>query len=132
MMSHEATLGRNSRSVSIAREVVLHKLRCDTKLYPLMLEKKFPHVLEKIVTLWESSAGEEYLNDLLKPSYSGGRYERAGFPSQAWDEIYNLLVLYQKRRTNRAAGEDNETELNSFSLFESFLNMLGKDKDGRG
>jgi len=76
------------------REIVLQTLKCLPNEYPYILEEEFPHVLEKIVQLWNSPVGEVYLVDLLNPNYSGGRFYRHGFPVKAWHEI--LLLLYKK------------------------------------
>jgi len=63
-----------------------------------MLGEKFPHILEKIVQLWNSPDGEAYLADLLRPTYSGGRFDRVGFPEKVWQEILRLNELYMKPR----------------------------------
>lgn len=82
----------------ISRETVLRILKCSPNQYPQMLEEKFPHVLEKIVNLWDSPEGDSYLADLLQPNgRGGGRFDRDGFPDKAWDEILQLKVLYSKR-----------------------------------
>jgi len=78
----------------VGRETVLQILKCSPNLYPRILEERYPHVLEKIVQLWGSPDGEYYLADLLNPSYSGGRFNRRGFPVDAWKEI--LLLFYNK------------------------------------
>ncbi len=80
----------------INRETVLQTLGCSPNQYPQMLEEKFPHVLKKIVELWNSPDGEAYITDLLNPTRSGGRFDRDGFPEKAWQEIFNLKQLYDK------------------------------------
>jgi hypothetical protein len=83
----------------INREIVHKIVHCNTKQYPQVLEQKFPHVLEKIVTLWDSSEEEDYLNDLLQTNgRGGGRFDRDGFPEDAWDEILNLKMLHDSHR----------------------------------
>jgi hypothetical protein len=60
-----------------------------------LLEAKFPHILEKIVRLWNSTEAEHYFTDLLQPNgRGGGRMDRDGFPEKAWQEILQLKVLY--------------------------------------
>lgn len=86
----------------INRETVLQTLKCFPNQYPHILEEKFPHVLEKIVQLWNSPDGEAYLADLLHPTYSGGRFDRSGFPEKAWQEILRLQELYKKPRPKLA------------------------------
>jgi hypothetical protein len=82
----------------VSKEVVLQTLKCLPNQYPQKLEEKYPHVLEKIVQLWNSPDGEAYFADLLHPNYSGGRFDRAGFPAKVWQEILRLNELYRKPR----------------------------------
>jgi hypothetical protein len=83
----------------MSRETVLYTLQCGTNQYPRLLEEKFPHILEKIVKLWNSPQGETYFADLLQPNgRGGGRFDRDGFPEQAWEEILQLKLLYDKPR----------------------------------
>lgn len=80
-----------------SRETVLQTLKCSPIDYPVLLAEKFPHVLEKIVKLWDSPEVEPYFADLLQPSgRGGGRMDRAGFPDRVWDEILHLKVLHDK------------------------------------
>ena len=79
------------------REVVLHTLKCSPYQYPHILDERFPHVLEKLVTLWHSSEVGPYIADLLHPTRSGGRFDRQGFPDQAWNEILQLQMLHGKQ-----------------------------------
>ena len=86
----------------ISKEKVQQTLKCLPHQYPHTLEEKFPHVLEKIVQLWNSPHGETYFSDLLHPNYSGGRFDRSGFPERAWQEILRLSELYRKPRPKSA------------------------------
>lgn len=84
----------------VSRETILQTLKCLPNQYPQLLDEKFPHVLEKIVELWNSPDGEDYLHDLLQPNgRGGGRFDRHGFPEKVWWEIYSLNELYKKPRT---------------------------------
>lgn len=86
----------------ISREAVLQTLKCSPNQYPQLLEERFPHVLEKIVELWNSHEGETYFTDLLQPGgRGGGRFDRDGFPEKAWNEILALKVLYHQPRPKR-------------------------------
>ncbi len=90
---------RVNRKLVISRELVLQTLKCPPNMYPRILEERFPHVLEKIVQLWNSPDGEAYFTDLLQPNgRGGGRMDRDGFPENAWQEIFQLLQLYRKPR----------------------------------
>lgn len=85
-----------------SRETILQTLKCLPNQYPKILEEKYPHILEKIVQLWNSPDGEAYLADLLQPTISGGRFDRAGFPENVWQEILRLNELYMKPRPKSA------------------------------
>jgi hypothetical protein len=83
----------------INKEEVLHILRGHPIQYPKVLEEKFPHILKKIIQLWNNPEGGLYLADLLQPNgRSGGRMERDGFPENAWQEIFQLQQIYAKPR----------------------------------
>ena len=87
----------------ISKEAVTQTLGCNPNQYPQILNDKFPHILEKIVKLWNSPDGESYLADLLQPNgRGGGRMDRDGFPEGAWQEIFQLKVLYSKPRPKPA------------------------------
>lgn len=84
----------------ISREAVLSTLQCSPNQYPQLLEERFPHVLERIVKLWNSPEAETYFADLLQPNgRGGGRFDRDGFPEKAWQEIFQLKVLHAKPRS---------------------------------
>jgi len=84
----------------VDKETVLKTLNCLPNQYPEMLGEKFPHIMEKIVKLWNSPEGEPYFADLLQPNgRGGGRFDRHGFPEKVWWELYRLYELYKKPRT---------------------------------
>lgn len=75
----------------IDRGMVMETLGCVPKIYPRVLEERFPHVLNKIVELWDSPLCQPYFTDLLQQSgRGGGRVNRDGFPDDAWQEIFQL------------------------------------------
>lgn len=80
-------------------EIVLQILKCSKDQYPRLLAEQFPHVLEKIVVMWNSPDFPAYIADLMQSNgRSGGRLDRDGFPKNAWQEIYNLAELHKKSR----------------------------------
>ena len=84
----------------ISEERVLLTLKCSRDQYPRVLEKRFPHVLEKMVALWNSPDFSVYVADLLQTNgRSGGRLDRDGFPKDAWQEIYKLAQLNKATRS---------------------------------
>lgn len=79
----------------INRDDVLHTLKCSPSQYPQMLDERFPHILENIVKLWDSPDAEPYIAELLRPNF--GRFDRDGFPDEAWQEILHLHILHSKQ-----------------------------------
>lgn len=83
----------------IKEEVILHTLKCSRAQFPSVLAAKFPHVLEKIIALWNLPGCSAYLADLLQSNgRGGGRLDRDGFPNDAWQEIYKLAELHKTSR----------------------------------
>jgi hypothetical protein len=124
-------LVRQHSKVAINKEFVIQTLQCNPKNYPQMLEEKYPHVLERIIKLWNKSSGEDYLNDLLKPTYSGGRHQREGFPEKAWDEIFFLLTLYKRPRPKPALEEQDTSSDREYKLFGFLPNPFANSKAKR-
>ena len=54
------------------------------------LEKTFPHILEKIQTLWGYPEMELYFARLAIDD----RGHRAGFPADVWDDLLMLMQLH--------------------------------------
>jgi hypothetical protein len=89
----------NNGGEMVTRQFVEKTLKCEAGQYPSLLEQRFPHVLEKIVKLWHSRDAEPYFNDLLLTNgQGGGRFGRDGFPDNAWQEILELKMHYDKCR----------------------------------
>ena len=83
----------------INKSVVMQTIKCNPDQYPQTLGDRFPHILEKIVLLWNSPEADAYFADLLQPNgRGGGRMDRDGFPETAWQEILHLRLLYTKSR----------------------------------
>ena len=80
----------------VDKDTALRVLKCGTD-YPQVLHDQFPHVLEKIVSMWGSPGFGAYVTDLLQSSgSSGGRIDRHGFPKAARQEILRLAELHRK------------------------------------
>lgn len=80
----------------ITEDVVLRTLRCSKEQYPRTLEKDFPHVLEKVVALWNSPDFPSFMADLMQTNgRSGGRLDRDGFPKHVWHELYKLTESHK-------------------------------------
>lgn len=91
MVDRKAVFNRTETNVVLSREFVQDKLKCSPNHYPQVIAEKFPHVLDRVVKLWHTSECVDYLNDLMKPNGSGGRFDREGFPEKVWQELYVLL-----------------------------------------
>jgi hypothetical protein len=96
MVNREGVFNRTENNILFSREDVLHKLKCSPSHYPQVIAEKFPHVLERVIRLWHSSECVDYLNDLMKPNGSGGRFDREGFPEKVWEELFVLLQHHKK------------------------------------
>jgi hypothetical protein len=87
----------------INKEIVVQTLNCTPSQYPQILVERFPHVVERVLKLWNSSEAEAYFADLLQPNgRGGGRMDRDGFPEKAWYEIFQLKILYSKAHSKSA------------------------------
>ncbi len=60
--------------------------------YQTALEKDFPRVLDAIQAMW----GYRELNAYFRKLTIDERGDRAGFPTEVWDDIYMLLYLHQQ------------------------------------
>jgi uncharacterized protein len=68
--------------------------------YPHTLEKQFPRVFEKIMSLWDSPNLDAYFADLLMTT----RSDRLGFPEEVASDIIYLQMLHENKD---APGESN-------------------------
>ena len=60
--------------------------------YPKLLEKEYPHVLDKIAALPNAVEREKFFEALLLTQ----RSDRRGFSIEAFSEILALIDVYQK------------------------------------
>ena len=58
--------------------------------YPIILQKDFPRILIAVQAMW----GYPELNSYFRKLTLDNRGDRAGFPEEAWDEIFTLLNLH--------------------------------------
>lgn len=61
-----------------------------TEEYPVALENKYPRVLTKIMSLWDSPEIDDYFMDLIVDKRGG----RAGFPPDVASEIVHLSLVH--------------------------------------
>lgn len=60
--------------------------------YPKSIEQNYPHVFEKLLELWGTTAMQSYLDDLMMSKRPG----RQGFPDASAAEIWALSAAYAK------------------------------------
>ena len=85
-------------------ENLMQLLLGQEKLYPKNLEEKFPHVLNRIVELWNKKEIDDYFNDLLMDTRGG---TRQGFPPEVASEIFALSIAHAKIREQKLLAADN-------------------------
>jgi len=63
------------------------------ELYPVQLEKSFPHVLEKLMGLWGTLEFDALADEFLLNNRPG----RAGFPPDVAVELFRLATLHKEQ-----------------------------------
>ncbi len=90
--------------------------------YPVVLEMRFPHVLQRLVALWETDGMETFLRSLTLPQSSGNQ----GFPADALAEILEIKKVYADWRQSQI----KLTETSPFGhLFD--LDLLSANEDDK-
>jgi len=82
------------------RKQLLEKLEDHADYYPIGIEQRFPHILEKLVVFWESEFLDEYLADLMVPDRIG----RQGFPANVAREIFRLATIHGTKGYGKGGG----------------------------
>lgn len=67
--------------------------------YPHSLEKQFPHLLNKIVELWNSPGLDPYLQQLMLDQRD---HQRQGFPPEVATDILRLSRINSEQRPGAA------------------------------
>lgn len=62
----------------------------DDSHYPIQIERRYPRILEKVVTLWNKPDLDTYLNELMVSE----RHDRQGFPEDVAMEIFHLSTIH--------------------------------------
>ena len=81
-------------------EKVLQILNNNAEYYPANLEKKFPHILDKIIIMWDSDEFDTYLNKFMLDKRD---HARQGFPPEIASEILRLSMLHSKQFGTKSA-----------------------------
>jgi len=76
--------------VQAIRARLLAKMGEHSGHYPLHLEERFPHILERVAELWGTPALDAFLEVLMLPD----RLDRQGFPPEVAMEIFSLFSVH--------------------------------------
>ncbi|MBN8461894.1 MAG: hypothetical protein J0M01_03645 [Dechloromonas sp.] len=69
---------------------LLAALGPDFRIYPVLVEQQFPHILAKVAALWGKAGLDAYLADLMVTNRPG----RQGFPHEVALEIFRLATVH--------------------------------------
>jgi hypothetical protein len=87
--------------VQVLRERMLAHLGGKTDAYPSQLEKRFPHILERLAAVWGHPEAETYLNSLLMTD----RADRVEFPGDVASELFRLMMIHGTLQSAKTQGE---------------------------
>lgn len=75
-------------------EKILKALNNKAEYYPHKLEQQFPHILDKIIIMWDSPDFDSYLNKFMLDKRD---HARQGFPPDIASEIMRLSMLHSEQ-----------------------------------
>jgi hypothetical protein len=70
----------------IMNEKLLEYLNGNTHLYPSSVAVQFPTIIDKLISLWETTEIDKYIESLLFDT----RGDRQGFPPEVANELWKL------------------------------------------
>ena len=73
---------------------ILKILNNKEELYPHKLEQSFPHILDRLIIMWDSPEFDAYLNKFMLDTRA---HARQGFPPEVADEILRLSRLHSEQ-----------------------------------
>lgn len=73
---------------------ILNILNNKKDLYPHQLEQKFPHILDRLIIMWDSPEFDSYLNKFMLDTRA---HARQGFPPEVASEILRLSKLHSEQ-----------------------------------
>lgn len=98
------------------REKMLRLLADNSQAYPHHLEQRFPHVLEKLTSVWGTPAADPYLQSLMVTD----RSDRQGFPMDVASEILRLSMLHDVLRPATLSVKKGWSAIGESELQDSF------------
>jgi len=72
---------------------ILKILNNKSELYPHQLEQKYPHILDRLIIMWDSPEFDSYLNKFMLDQRE---HARQGFPPEVASEILKLSMLHSE------------------------------------
>jgi len=72
-------------------ENIMKVLSNRADFYPHKLEQQFPHILDKIIQIWDSQEFDSHLNKLM---LDHREQRRQGFPPEVASELLRLSILH--------------------------------------
>ena len=82
-------------------EKILKLIGNKAEYYPHKLEQQYPHILDKIMIMWDSPEFDSYLNKFMLDKREHFRH---GFPDDVASEILRLSMLHSDLYGTLAAG----------------------------
>lgn len=82
--------GQEDFDIPALKAKLLASLGAESGIYPVQIEQRFPHILEKVATLWGRAGLDAYLTDLMLTRRPG----RQGFPHDVALEIFHLATAH--------------------------------------
>lgn len=82
-------------------EKILKVLSNKAEYYPHKLEQQFPHILDKIIIMWDSPEFDSYLNKFMLDKRE---HARQGFPPEIASELMRLSMLHSEQFGSKNSG----------------------------
>ena len=89
---HENSEPAPRTDLQTVKTLLLRKMGSDAKVYPKVIEQKFPHLLALVADQWGTPALDRSLIDLMLCD----REQRQGFPPEVASEIFALLNVHSR------------------------------------
>jgi len=82
-------------------EKILKVLSNKAEYYPHKLEQQFPHILDKIIIMWDSPEFDSYFNKFMLDKRDQARQ---GFPPDIASELMRLSMLHGEQFGTKNSG----------------------------
>ena len=85
-------------------ESFLKVLNNKEEFYPHQLEQKYPHIMDRLVIMWDSPEFDAYLNKFMLDTRA---HARQGFPPEVASEILRLSMLHSEQFGSKGSGSNS-------------------------